>query len=187
MATDLLKNGFGQRLLIVGQDNGVEIETMRSENQALFECCVMIDNRSRNTAEDAFLAQNLILRTRSQSLILVTTSFHVPRAKKELRRLLPEIQITPYGVSAGFLEVQNILRDPNVGPAFLSQYLKFIAVSLPGRESLGKESVQSVVKFTSDFKNFVILMAAVGALMVGAFAFSTRRTCHSSPAGRAKP
>jgi uncharacterized SAM-binding protein YcdF (DUF218 family) len=181
VATDLLKNGFGQRLLIVGQDNGIEIDTMRSENQPLFECCVKIDNRSRNTAEDAFLARNLVLRTRSQSLILVTTSFHVPRAQKELRRLLPEIQITPYGVPAGFLELRNIFRDPKVGPAFLSQYLKFVAVSLPGRELLDDESRQRIIKFTSDIKNLLLLIAAVGALMVAAFAFSRHRTRHSSP------
>jgi len=69
------------------------------------------------------------------------------------------------------------------GDSHAGRYLKFIAVSLPGRDSLDKESGQSIVKFTSDIKNLVILIAALGALMGTAFAFSKHRTRPSRSLG----
>ncbi len=131
VATNFLSKGFGKRLLIVGQDNRDVVDEMRIKNKPLFECCVLIDHRSRNTAEDALLARNLVLRTQSRSLILVTSAFHVPRAKKELRHLLPKTEITAYGISDAFYKFENIFQDQDVGPAFLSQYIKYIGSSIP--------------------------------------------------------
>jgi len=65
------------------------------------------------------------------------------------------MQITPYGVSAGFPEIKNIFRDPKIGQAFLWQYLKFIVVSLPGRKLLDEKSEQKILKFTLDIKDLV--------------------------------
>jgi uncharacterized SAM-binding protein YcdF (DUF218 family) len=179
-AVNFLKKGLGQQLFIVGQDNTDEIEIARRENRSLFKCCVEIDNRSKNTFEDAFLARKLLLKKRSKSLILVTSSFHVPRAKKELRRLLPDMQINSYGVADDSLKVKNIFSDPNMGPVFLAQYLKFIAVSLPHRRLFSEARERRILQFTSDGKSLILLIVAIGAFMFAAFAFSKHRISRRS-------
>lgn len=179
VATNLMRKGFGQHLLIVGQDNRDEIDKMRNANRSLFECCVTIDDRSRNTAEDALLARNLIRKIRSQSLTLVTSSFHMPRAKKELIRLLPEVDIKFYGVYDDFYKLEDILFDTKIASAFLTQYILFVASSIPdSRHLLEEKSARKTLQAISSWENLMLVILATAALIVAAFAFSKHRRRH---------
>jgi hypothetical protein len=84
-AVDLLDRGYGDRLLIAGVDNGDEIARLYPAHRELFECCIRLDPRSHNTVEDAATIQRWAVENRLQSLIVVTSDFHMPRALLELQ------------------------------------------------------------------------------------------------------
>jgi len=91
----------------------------------------------------------------------------------KLRRLLPEVPITPYGVIDGFLDVKSMFHDPEAGPAFLTQYVKFLAASIPGNlQVLDKDSGRKSSQFTSKLENLILIFGAVSALVVAAISFS---------------
>lgn len=175
-ATKLLKEGFGNNLLIVGQDNTEEISKIRLENRSLFICCVTVDNKSRNTAEDAMLASNIIQQKGWKSVLLVTSFFHVPRAKEELSTILPETNIETYGINDEFYKIEDIIFDTKVCSAFLSQYILYVASTLPGsRNILDETSARRSLRAISKWENILLVIIAVSAIIVAAFALSRQK------------
>lgn len=129
VALSLLKNRFGRRILFAGQDNSEELKYVAA-NPSL-ACCIDFDSTSKNTVEDAIVVQRWVLARRVRSLILVTTDYHVPRAMIELRRVLPETHIRPFGVETRAFDLSMIWQKSGMARRFLSQFIKFAAASLP--------------------------------------------------------
>jgi uncharacterized SAM-binding protein YcdF (DUF218 family) len=176
VSTHLLARGFARHLIIVGQDNGDEIARMRAANKALFACCVKIDQRSVNTAEDAKLAKDLLRKTRVRSLILVTSSFHMPRAKRELTRQVPEMRIFPVGIADDFYRIGDIVKSPEVGSAFLSQYLLYVSSAFPGsRDVWNENSARGILGAVTNLGNIGVAILAVLAAIIAALSFSRHR------------
>lgn len=127
-AVDLLAKGYGRRLLIAGIDNSDEIAALYPAHRALFDCCIDIDPRSRTTVEDAATIQHWALETRPRSLILVTSSYHVPRALLEVNRALPALPVIPLGVSTSSAYVSGPGHRPETAKLLVREYMKFVAV-----------------------------------------------------------
>lgn len=100
-ATKLLENGKGERLLISGvnaQNSREDIKALLSISDELDACCVDLDYAAENTIgnarETAIWAEALGF----EHVILVTSAYHMPRAKVEIRSAVGPIRITPYPV-----------------------------------------------------------------------------------------
>src|SRR5215217_8757267 len=100
-AIDLLAKGYGRRLLITGVNEKTsrdEIARFNPGQRRLFECCVDLDYRARNTIGNAIETRRWVRENGFQSLIIVTSNYHMPRTLVELDHALPGVRKTPYAV-----------------------------------------------------------------------------------------
>jgi uncharacterized SAM-binding protein YcdF (DUF218 family) len=95
-AIDLLQGGHGRRLLISGvHEKAGKEEIARAsgvEPEAL-ECCVDLDKRARNTIGNAIQTRRWAETHGFRSLVVVTSSYHLPRTLEEFRHTLRGVAI----------------------------------------------------------------------------------------------
>ena len=90
-ATRLLAQGKGKRLLIAGADPSVrkaDLVRRIGGKQKLFDCCVDLGSESVDTRSNAEEAKRWIERRRYKSVRLVTSDWHMRRARYEFHRQL---------------------------------------------------------------------------------------------------
>jgi len=110
-ALALLAQGRGGRLLITG----VNRKTTRSEIAAetpgfdyLFKCCIDLGYQASNTLGNAAETRRWAAREGfRRSLIIVTSTYHMPRALAEMRAAMPNKQLIPFPVATPRLEDRN--------------------------------------------------------------------------------
>ena len=101
-AVALLANGRAKRLLIAGADPSVRktdlVHRLDAPRQ-LFECCIDLGSESVDTRSNAEEAKRWLERRRYKSVRLVTSDWHMRRARYEFNRELGDgIQIIPDAV-----------------------------------------------------------------------------------------
>ncbi|RAI38447.1 YdcF family protein [Rhodoplanes roseus] len=100
-AVELLASGRGRRLLITGvhrTTNSSEIARGVPEFERLFDCCIDLGHEARNTIGNALETRRWTLGRGFRSLVVVTSSYHMPRAMAELGHRLPGVELIPYPV-----------------------------------------------------------------------------------------
>lgn len=86
---DLLERGRAQRMLISGVARSVrpsELAQRYDADQALFDCCIDLGREAVDTRSNAEETAAWIKRHRFKSVRLVTTDWHMPRARLEIAR-----------------------------------------------------------------------------------------------------
>jgi uncharacterized SAM-binding protein YcdF (DUF218 family) len=86
---DLLQRGRARRMLVSGVDRTVrpvELAERYNRKQALFDCCVDLGRESVDTRSNAQETSAWLKRRKLKSVRLVTTDWHMPRARFELQR-----------------------------------------------------------------------------------------------------
>jgi uncharacterized SAM-binding protein YcdF (DUF218 family) len=100
-AVELLASGHGRRLLITGVNRTTqsgELARLVPDYERLFACCIDLDHAARNTSGNAVETRRWSLRRGFRSLVVVTSSYHMPRAMAELAYRLPDVRLIPYPV-----------------------------------------------------------------------------------------
>ncbi|WP_296525703.1 YdcF family protein [Rhodoplanes sp.] len=100
-AVELLASGRGRRLLITGvhrTTNSSELARGVPDFERLFACCIDLDHEARNTIGNAIETRRWTLGRGFRSLVVVTSSYHMPRAMAELGHRLPGVALIPYPV-----------------------------------------------------------------------------------------
>jgi uncharacterized SAM-binding protein YcdF (DUF218 family) len=90
-AAKLLGQGKGERLLIAGADPSVRKEDLVRRlggKRSLFACCVDLGSESVDTRSNADEARRWLERRRYTSLRLVTSDWHMRRARYEFEQTL---------------------------------------------------------------------------------------------------
>lgn len=88
-AARLLSDGKGKRLLIAGADPSVrkaDLVHRLGGKRRLFECCVDLGSESVDTRSNAEEAKRWMERRKFHSLRLVTSDWHMRRARYEFNR-----------------------------------------------------------------------------------------------------
>lgn len=128
-AYKLLADGKGERLLITGVHPGVKIETVRhmiAGPAAKFDCCVDVGRRAENTIGNASETAQWVSAHRYRSIILVTSTYHMPRATLELKRAMPGISITPFPVVQETLHLDGWWDFPGTTKLLAAEYSKYL-------------------------------------------------------------
>lgn len=97
----LLEQGLGEHLLISGVNKSISAEKIQSLlelNDEDFSCCVTLDYEAENTFENGKETANWARALGYESILLVTSSYHMPRAKVEISTAMDGIRIIPYPV-----------------------------------------------------------------------------------------
>lgn len=97
-----LAAGRARRMLVTGVDRTVRPEDLAATTGrplALFTCCVDLGQEAVDTRSNGEETAAWLRRNRSRSLRLVTTDWHMPRARFELRREIGDgVRIVADGV-----------------------------------------------------------------------------------------
>ena len=91
-ALDLLEDDQAKRLLISGVDRDVrtvELAETYRRPVTLFECCVALGREAVDTRSNGIEVADWVERRNYRSIRLVTTDWHMRRARFEVERALP--------------------------------------------------------------------------------------------------
>jgi len=130
-AIDLLAQGYAKRLLISGVNEKTsrdQISRLNPGQRRLFDCCVDLDYRARNTIGNAIATRRWIADNGFRSLIVVTSNYHMPRTLLELDHALPQVRKVPYAVVASSADLQGWWRSPTTLKLLAYEYAKFVAM-----------------------------------------------------------
>ena len=128
-AARLLAEGRGKRLLISGANRMATREDLFRKSglsPTLFDCCVDIGYDALTTSGNALETKAWATVRGYARLILVTSSYHMPRSLVELQRAMPAVSLQPYPVvSANFRTERWWLHGATTRLLF-TEYLKFL-------------------------------------------------------------
>ena len=128
-AIELLNSARGQRVLITGVNRTTtakEIANLTSLNERIFRCCVDLDRSALNTFGNAIETRRWARERNFQSLIIVTSNWHMPRAMAEMRHQLPQATLIPYPVISEKVRSESWWTDFETLRLLFAEYLKFI-------------------------------------------------------------
>jgi uncharacterized SAM-binding protein YcdF (DUF218 family) len=143
-AIDLLAQGYASRLLISGVNERTsrdEIARLNPGQRRLFDCCVDLDYRARNTIGNAIETRRWAEQNRFRSLIVVTSNYHMPRTLVELDHALPRVRKVAYAVVTPTVDPDLWWRSPATFRVLASEYAKLLAVWI--RTKLEKDPERS--------------------------------------------
>lgn len=132
-AVRLLSQKKGKRLLITGvnpQTKKEELQRLLDDGSELFDCCIDLDHNARDTIGNAEETHEWVEEQGFTSLIVVTSSYHMPRALVELGRELPGVRLHPYPVTPPSSQLDAWWSHPGTLKLLLSEYVKYIPAVL---------------------------------------------------------
>jgi len=130
---ELLERGRGRRLLISGvnpQTSGDSLMRITQTDPALFECCVDLGHDALNTSGNAEESAAWVHKHGYHRVYVVTNNYHMPRALKELKRSMPDIEFIPYPVVQEAVVEESPLQFFERQRVLMGEYVKFLGVSL---------------------------------------------------------
>lgn len=128
-AMSLLSNGAGERLLISGvhpETSRARLSEMWTGPQSQFDCCVDLDRNALSTEGNAVELSIWARTHKFDSVILVTSEYHMPRAIAETREKMPDTILTPYPVPSGFLNEKGRPVSLEAWEKLAGEYIKFL-------------------------------------------------------------
>jgi uncharacterized SAM-binding protein YcdF (DUF218 family) len=143
-AMKLLSQQKAKRLLITGVNRTTSTEALKdlaSEGDQLFSCCVDIDKEARNTIDNATETSQWVAQHHYNSIIVVTSNYHMPRALAELGRVMPDVTLIPYSVVENNVHLDRWWTYPGTTRLLISEYLKY----LPALARLGATKLVSKI------------------------------------------
>lgn len=136
-AIKLLDENKGARLLITGVHPEVKPASLKHATPSdKFDCCVDLGRQAEDTIGNATETAAWVHTHGYRSIILVTSTYHMPRATLELSRAMPELAITPYPVVQGTLHLDGWWDFPGTTKLLVSEYTKYILTYIHARPLL---------------------------------------------------
>ena len=90
---DLLQDGWAKRMLVSGVAREVRPQELAHRYQAdqkLFDCCIDLGREAIDTRSNAQEVSRWVERHGFKTVRLITTDWHMPRARFELSRRIPD-------------------------------------------------------------------------------------------------
>ncbi|RKE80225.1 YdcF family protein [Rhizobium sp. AG855] len=134
-AIDLLKRGYGKRLLISGVNPRTTAGQIRRATRAspdIFNCCVDIGYSAIDTIGNANETASWIRDKGYRSVLVVTSNYHLSRSLMELRRSDPGTEFVGYPVVASDLKTRAWYSEPDAMRTMLFEYGKTIIAYVRG-------------------------------------------------------
>ncbi|NOX95640.1 MAG: YdcF family protein [Alphaproteobacteria bacterium] len=125
----LFADGAGNRLLI----SGVHPDTSRARvaefwkgAPELFDCCVDLGREALSTDGNAAEVSQWVSRNDYNSIVIVTSDYHMPRALAASRTQMPDVTIHSYVVASGYLDPDGRPNSLTAWRALAGEYSKFL-------------------------------------------------------------
>lgn len=132
-ATRLIAEGRGRRLLISGVHPSSrtpgELARRIGANTEIFACCVDLGHIALNTPGNADEARIWAHRHGFRSVIIVTSSYHLPRSIVEFARAMPDVELIGYPVRTRKGRLDTWWRHASTARLLGVEYLKLVAAA----------------------------------------------------------
>src|SRR5499426_2390657 len=128
-AIELLATERGKRLLITGVHRATsskEIARITPLYSKYFTCCIDLDRSALNTFGNALEARRWAREHNFNSLIVVTSNWHMPRAMAELAHQLPDVTLIAYPVISEKVKTEPWWSNTDTARLLLGEYLKYL-------------------------------------------------------------
>lgn len=139
-AVRLLERGKGRRLLISGvnkEASRADILTVSRAAKPIYDCCVDLGFTAADTLGNAREIAEWAEGKGYDSLIVVTSDYHIPRAMLLVRAAMPNATLIPYPVVTPPVDVRHWWRRSGDARRLAIEYCKYLAI-------LARESVRGL-------------------------------------------
>ncbi|MBW8302716.1 MAG: YdcF family protein [Brevundimonas sp.] len=129
-AIRLLEQDKGARVLFSGVNREVrrqELRALTPGSSKLFNCCVDLGFEAEDTIGNAQEIAAWADARGYDSLIVVTSDYHMPRALTEIRAAAPGLALTPYAVETPSLDDSGWWRAAVTARRMTLEYMKYLA------------------------------------------------------------
>ena len=134
----LLASGNGKALFVSGAGQNVTINDIARQAPApardaihkMARQTIFLGNEAENTIGNAEETKRWLQDKNYNTVVLVTSAYHMPRSVSEFREALPDTTIVPAPVFSGDFKPQQWLTDRESRRLMLSEYHKYIASKL---------------------------------------------------------
>jgi uncharacterized SAM-binding protein YcdF (DUF218 family) len=128
-AIELLATEHGKRLLITGVHHATgarEIARLTPLYSKYFNCCIDLDRSALNTFGNALETKRWAREHNFNSLIVVTSNWHMPRAMAELAHQLPDVTLIAYPVISEKAKAEPWWSNVESARLLILEYLKYL-------------------------------------------------------------
>lgn len=128
-AIELLAAERGKRLLITGVHRATsasEIARLTPLYSKYFTCCIDLDKSALNTFGNALETRRWAREHNFNSLIIVTSNWHMPRAMAELAHQIPEATLIAYPVISEKVKTEPWWSNFEMARFLFAEYLKYL-------------------------------------------------------------
>jgi uncharacterized SAM-binding protein YcdF (DUF218 family) len=128
-AARLLAEGRAKRLLISGANRMATREDLHRKSglsAQLFECCVDVGYDAHTTSGNAEETLAWVRDKHFTRLIIVTSSYHMPRSLIELARVMPRVTLVPHPVVSGNFRPERWWLHAATARLLFTEYVKFL-------------------------------------------------------------
>lgn len=149
-AVGLLADGRGRRLLITGVNQTTSesaISDITPNTAHLLSCCIDLDRNALNTLGNALETARWVRLNGFRSIIVVTSSYHMPRSLMELERVMPDTRLIAYPVVSSRLKINRWWQDLGTIRILITEYAKYRSAGLKLRfDRPTAETVQATLE-----------------------------------------
>ena len=128
-AIKLLEKKNDTKLLISGVHPNTtkqQLQKLTNSDKALFDCCVDIDHKALDTVGNATETTAWAKENGFQSLIVVTSNYHMPRSLLLLNRAAPNLTFMPYAIKSTKLNYKNWNSNWHTFNVLFKEYTKYL-------------------------------------------------------------
>jgi uncharacterized SAM-binding protein YcdF (DUF218 family) len=128
-AIELLAAERGKRLLITGvhrATSATEIARLTPLYSKFFTCCIDLDRSALNTFGNALETRRWAREHNFNSLIVVTSNWHMPRAMAELSHQLPDATLIAFPVMSEKVKNEPWWSSLETTRFLFAEYLKYL-------------------------------------------------------------
>lgn len=125
----LLSAGRAKRMLITGVNRrtpAADVARISGLDAETFKCCVDLGYEALNTIGNADETHNWAKANNFRRLIIVTSSYHMPRSLAEMSLTLPNAELIPHGVTPSQFPDTAWWLNGETMRTLLSEYAKFL-------------------------------------------------------------
>ncbi len=126
---ELLAAKRGKRLLITGVHRATsakEIARLTPLYARYFSCCVDLDRSALNTFGNALQTKRWAREQNFNSLIVVTSNWHMPRALAEVHHQLPDVTLIAFPVVSRMVKTEPWWKNIETARLLFAEYLKYL-------------------------------------------------------------
>ena len=128
-AIELLAAERGKRLLITGVHRATsarEIARLTPLYSKFFTCCIDLDRSALNTFGNAIETKRWARQHNFNSLIVVTSNWHMPRAMAEVAHQLPDVTLIAFPVMSEKVKTEPWWSSIDTARFLFAEYLKYL-------------------------------------------------------------